>query len=491
MKITTKNKEFLDYLISQKKSLREDYKNNPLGVQSFYEALKDCSFEELKKIFPAPRAVVEQENFDAVSEIISTQSIENLAAVSMSLFRRENMEKTDYGLFKKDMQLLQALFFFLLKDICGEQYKQLFEAAQTQGFWYTAEKQSELLNKLCSGLNFYRSNPFSKTDFTTFAGNHFEANESILRLFANFMPKSSEGIPKEKIINEINFVREQQKTILQIYPNTRKKDYSDSSAQKEIDQKLANLEKLKQLDFGFEDSGFTQVFFEGDKKLESYFTRKIICRFFVESEMEWKKGDPATKNQGRKLKIVARKDDRFTNKSALDHKFLYPERNMITHISENFAVYNLFGKEYTEAQMRYWEQLVLYLLYDAKEYLTGLMSQVSEQDKQVCKKLLTILNHYFSKIIKAINPELNDEQKLIRDLWNEIFDEKGLITLHSKELEKTNVFSVLSESEITHLCRFISFLCCTGNETQDFMEKNKFAIIVYLIYLTFELTKLD
>ena len=81
-------------------------------------------------------------------------------------------------------------------------------------------------------------------------------------------------------VNEINFVREQQKTILQIYPNTRKKDYSDSSAQKEIDQKLANLEKLKQLDFGFEDSGFTQVFFEGDKKLESYFTRKIICRFF-------------------------------------------------------------------------------------------------------------------------------------------------------------------------------------------------------------------
>ena len=58
-------------------------------------------------------------------------------------------------------------------------------------------------------------------------------------------------------------------------------------------------------------------------------------------------------------------------------------------------------------------------------------------------------------------------------------------------LKKTDVFSLLSEREITHLRRFLSFLFCTGNETQEFIEKNKFPIMIYLIYLTFELTKLD
>ncbi len=487
MKMTTEGKNIFDFLISQKTVLRNDYKNNPSGVLKFYEALKGCSFEELKKLFPAPRAVVEQEIFDATSEIISTQSIEDIASVSMSLFRRKNMEKSDPSLFKKDMQLLQALFFFFLKDICGPQYKQIFEMALKEGEWYTPEKQAELLNQICFGLNFCRTNPFDKIDFTALTGNHFEANESILRLLANFTTENSEDVPKEKIINEINFVREQQKAILQIFPNTRKTDYSDSSAQKEIEQKLINLEKLKQLDFGFEDPSFTQVFFEGDPKLESYFTRKIVCKFFAESNMEWKKGEPAPRNHGRQLKIVARRDDRFTDKSALNHKFLYPERNMITHISENFAVYNLFVKEYNESQMRYWEQLVLYALYDAHEYLAALKSQGSEKDKQVCDKLMEILDHYFVKILAPIDLSVTNEEAL----WKEIFDENGLIKLQSKELKKTNVFSVLSEREITHLCRFMSLLFCTGNETQDFIEKNKFAIMIYLINLTFELTKLD
>lgn len=487
MKMTTEDKDFLENLISQKASLREDFKNNPFGVQSFYEALKGCGFEALKKIFPASRAVVEQGIFDATSEIISSHSIEEIASVSMALFRRKNMEKSNPGLFKKDMQLLQAVFFFFLKDICGPEYKQIFEAAQEEGSWYVAENQAELLNKICGGLKFCRSNPFEKIDFTAFTGNHFEANESILRLLANFTIEGSANVPKEKIINEINFIREQQKAILQIYPNTHKKDYSESSAQKEINQKLTNLEKLKQLDFGFEDPDFTQVFFEGDEKLKSDFTRRIICKFFVESKLEWRKKQPRTKDQGKKLEIVAKPDYRFPDRSALNHKFLYPERNMITHISENFAVYNLFDREYSDSQPRYWEQLVLYAFYDAHEYLIELQSQCSKKDKKICGKLLTILNHYFGKILAPVGLSDNTEEAL----WQKVFDETGLITLEPKELKKTDVFSLLSEREITHLRRFLSFLFCTGNETQEFIEKNRFPIMMYLIYLTFELTKLD
>ena len=477
--------DFISKVLAEKESLRENFRENAEQVESFYRSIKGLSLFELKEIFPAPRAVVEQSIYDATSEIISARNIEECAFASISLFRPKTVKKSDPELFKKDMDLLQALFFFLIRELFGSDEKT--ELALNDGSWCEAEKQTEILNDFSMRFNFCKKQPFTTFDFASFEGNHFEANESILRLFSNFAPDCNGCLPKEKIINEVNFVREQQKSLLQIFPNMRKNDYSESGAKKEIAGKFKNLETLKNLDFGFIVPDFTQFFFAGDDNLKNPFVRKITCKFFQESEMEWKYEKPQIRYRQKGLKIIARKSDRATNKSALRTKFLYPERNMITHISENFAVYNLFGKEYLDFQMHYWERLVLSSLFDAREYLKELGKE--EGKKENSEKLLRILNHYFQKICSKLELPC----ACVDELWSAVFDDDGDFKINGKTIGQTNLYNeaLLNEDEITHLRKFLSFLYCTGNEKEDFFEKNKTVIQIYLIYLTFEFAKMD
>ena len=114
----------------------------------------------------------------------------------------------------------------------------------------------------------------------------------------------------------------------------------------------------------------------------------VMCRCFVESLLEWD-CKPDFDNHSWKRKIVAKKSDRAANRSALENKFLYSERNIVTHNGENFAVYNLFGKDYNKYEMKYWEELVLTSMFDAYQYIL----EIKEAD--VKEKLKTILNHYF------------------------------------------------------------------------------------------------
>lgn len=485
-------------LAEEKCALREQFRVNPEKVRAFYDSLKSLGIESLKKIFPAPRAVVEQNNFDATNNIIGADTDEEIAFASMALFRRKNIEKESPENFQKDRELLQAIFFFFCRELCEqfdsdfsaeqkENLENLFDSALKNGSWFTAQKQAELLNALSANLPFLKENPFSDFDFTKFEGNRFEANESILRILANLSCSDGKTLSKEKIISEMNFIREQQKSILPIYPNTRKTDFSEHDADEEIKKAQANLKKLKELDFGFADSQFTQFFFVNDEKLkaQNQFTRNITCKFFQESEMAWKDGDPRWRNSGKISKILARKDDRTTNKSALNHKFLYPERNMVTHISENFAVYNLFGKEHKESQIHYWERLILHSIFDARAYLLGL--QKDERYGEVAEKLLLILNHYFKKIVSRLEIEAETDE----ELWEGVFAEDGKLKI--REYEKTNLYNekILSEDEIRHFRKFMSFLYCTGNEAEDFIEKHSSTIQIYLLYLTFEFAKMD
>ena len=472
----------------------KDFENNPEKVKAFYDSIKGISLDKLKNIFPSPHAKVEQENFDAVSKILFSETIEDIALTSMSVFRHSHIEKISDENFKQDMRFLQGVFFFFLQDLCSKnnltdsaETEKLFCDAIKENTWYTAKTQADILNTLSAKLGFLRENPFDEFDFTEFKGNYFEANESILRLISNFAT-NQEALPKEKLINEMNFVREQQKKVLQIWPNTKRVDYSDSDAEKEIQTALKNLEALKQIDFGFEDKKFTQIFFADDKRLSNSFTRPITCKFFAESEMNWKKGDPLKKsNRYGSFKIVARKDDRYTNRSALKNKFLYPERNMVTHVSGNFALYSLFEKEYNESQESYWERLVLYAFFDSREYLVSLLNEGDESQKANAKNLLKILNHYFRKITDNLKVSAASDE----ELWKKFFDESGNIKV--KHLNKTNVYTVFAndEDKIEHLSRFISFLYCTGNEEEDFFEKNSFKIQIYLIYLTFKFARLE
>lgn len=501
MENAMRSKEELDKIIAEikkkKEVLRGSFSDNPDKVLAFYNSLKGLNIDHLKKIFYAPETVVEKNIFNITSVIISADEITALRA-AISPFHPGNIKLTSPELFKQDMQLMQGIFFFLLRDICetgtffapDEQklkIKKLFDSALEEKSWYLPEKQSEILNKISKELRFLRENPFTDIDFTKFEGNYFKANEGVLRILANFMPPANEAVPREKVINVVNFVREHQESILKIFPNRKKTNYTDTEANEEITKVSRNLEKLKDLDFGFKDPDFTQIFFAGDEK----FHREITCKFFEESEMKWQDGHPASEGQT----IKAGKNDRFTNRSALNHKFLYPERNRITHLGANVAVYKLFDKYsdfqmFNDFQILYWEKLFLYAFFDSYKYLCDLKKKAAK--KGHAEKLLAILEHYFKKISAPLNINAANNEKLWRKVFN--FDNKdGYLKVPKEEIDKTNIYNnnVLDEDEITHLKKFMSFLYCSENEEEDFFEKHSFAIQIYLIYLTLELAKMD
>ena len=308
-------------------------------------------------------------------------------------------------------------------------------------------------------------------DFCTLKGIHFEQNESLLRLLYHF--SRADISIKEGIISELNFIREQQKAILPVWPNIKKEDYSELEAETEISKVRNNLKILKQIDFGFADSEFRQGFMINSKDKKRTFTRPIKCKCFKESELVWKtlyrKGS----------KIVAYNEDKVFLKCSLKEKFLYLERNMITHVGENSAVYTLFDKDFKKAK-HLPQELMLHSFYYAKKYLEDF------ENETVAKELLTILNYFFTKAVTKL--QLHAKGNL---LWTSVFDKDGKLILKNSDIGKTNIFNVLSDTEYLYFKRFMSFLFCSENSTKDYITRNKTKIMVYLIYLSLELSKLD
>ncbi len=278
----------------------------------------------------------------------------------------------------------------------------------------------------------------------------------------------------------MNFVREQQKNILPVFPNTRKTNYRTSVAKNEIKNKKENLEKLRKLDFGFKDLQYSQSFFAGSEDLKETFIRPIECKCFQETELEWEH-EPYLDKRNQRRKIIAKKSERAANKSALYNKFLYSERNMLTHVSENFAVFKLFSREYNSYEKKFWEELVLDSMYDVRAYIAAMT------DKSVSKKLMTILNHYLKKITDA----LDIQNASLEERWNYLFDPNGELDLEPEELKKTNIFNILDEDEQIHFKRFMGLMYCAENDENDFFDRNRICIQLYLIHISFNLSKFD
>ena len=147
-------------------------------------------------------------------------------------------EEKDSKLYK-NQKLLQSLFFFLIlnlleqhvnenpkyADILEEMLQKIEQGdGSCNSIWSDPEFQCDILNELAACMLFNNKNPFSRFDFTKLGGNHFEVTECVLRLLYNFTrPLYAQ---KEGVINELNFVREQQRRILPCIVNTKKTNFN-------------------------------------------------------------------------------------------------------------------------------------------------------------------------------------------------------------------------------------------------------------------------
>jgi len=453
---------------------------NSEQVYELYKVISLLTFEELKSVFPAEKAIIEQNIYDYSTEIFKSKNnddaVFNFAkGFISSAFSNKNLKKMNHQNFYDDLQLLQKLFFFLFREIAKDIPDfddSIFTNLLTQQDWYSADNLSMIFNKLIQGCNFNNKKQIQFLDFENYKGIHFEQNEGFLRLLYNFTRPASAA--KEGIINELNFVREEQKAILPVWPNTRKDNYKQVEADNEIKKVRKNLNTLKNIDFGFRDKGFSQTFLMNDEDRSSTFSRHIWCKCFQETEMTF---SSIRRSRG---KIFAKREERRLIKSSLTTKYLYPERNKVTHVGENFAVFTLFTKDYKDKDKGLWEELVLQSLWDAKKYLENFY------DKKISKSLMQILNYFFEKIVS----DLNLKYENISELWNQVFI-NGNLNIEYNDYKKTNLFNQLNSREVLYFKKFMSFLYCSENTTDDFIIRNKTKIQLYLIYLSLEINKND
>lgn len=471
-------------LVNKSLELKKKYKNsfakNPFLVFILYKIIPFLSLEDLKKIFPAEKAVVEQNIFDYSTQIFKAKTnddaVENFAKSFVSeAFKKNVIQKNKPSNYEEDQKLLQKIFFFFLWDLASLQSsynEKLFtNALKTQ--WYSNECLSNIMNQLAVKSCFNLKGKLKLPDFTGLKGIHFEQNESILRLLYNFTRPDS--AIKEGILNELNFLREQQIAIIPIWPNTNKKNYSQSEADKEIQKVKANLKILKQIDFGFSDSEFKQAFFIHSQEKKKILKRPLKCKFIKETELEWK----SLERKG--SSIIAYNDDRIYLKRALSEKYLYLERNALTHLGKNFALYILFEKDFGKEKYLSYE-LLLNTLFYAKNYLKHF------NNSEIAEELIEIVNYFFNKTVSKLEQLKNASKKAS---WKLVFDKEGKLRIPSEDLPKTNIFNIFSDTELEYFKRFLNFLYCSENLTEDFILRNKTRIMLYLIYLSLEISKLD
>ena len=474
------SKNFSKLLAKQFLELKTKYKNsfdkNPAVVFVLFKTIQFMTLEDFKSIFPAQRAVLEQNIYDYSTEIFKSQTnddaVENFAKSFVAqAFTEKSIRNNSSKKYEKDLLLLQQLFFFLLWDIAKRQStydEKLFIAALNKK-WYSNETLSEILNVIARKSCFNTKQILHLADFRTLQGIHFQQNESILQLLYNFTrPDFS---LKSGIVSELNFVREQQKAILPVWPNTKKENYSQAEADGEIQKVKENLKILSRIDFGFSDAEFEQCFMLNSENKKRTFKRPIKCKCFRESEMEWKR---LSRKEG---KIIAYNNDAVFLEKALGEKYLYLERNIITHYGDSLAIFILFTKDFNK-EKHVPQELMLNTFYYAKKYLERF------KNIQVSQDLLKILNYFFTKATSKL--PLTDENR-----WDQVFAANGKLLIKSGDIKKTNLFNILTPTELSYFKRFMGFLYCSENVTRDFITSNKTRIMVYLIYLSLELSKRD
>ena len=103
-------------LLAEKEICKKNL-NDSKRVYAFYKKLKNFSFKEFEDLFPAHSELIAQEVFDYTNEILAKPTLSSAIDVSVSMFHPDNFTKNSDENFLKDMKLLQALFFFFIKEI--------------------------------------------------------------------------------------------------------------------------------------------------------------------------------------------------------------------------------------------------------------------------------------------------------------------------------------------------------------------------------------
>ena len=488
----SKADKYKQYFNDAIESLKDKIDEFPALTLLLERASIHLTFTELQQYFPCTDRNEISHDVNIYFSLIYNQiengapyswlDAEDLNALQDFSFKYDVEDSRPFS--NKRMKLLQTMFLGALwKLLCTQSYIKSSENSEQQKckelvdtlFRYfspnssAAEYTAEILNRLIELCCIKTKMLFNTVDFTSLnKSSHFMSNEALLHLYYTITHFLAEK--KYCLLEQLDFTAEMQHRILPIPQKNNKKGNKkreiDSEEMKNEKRLADNLIFLKQLDCGFSFPYVCQkavlfggAFGGGGNIIRPDFTFRLWFDSVYENY------NPSTHKE-----YTNEQKYRNLNKSCIENHFFYSaDRNMETHFSIHHAV---------EAVLKE-PKRILYALYDIKQYLERIKEQQPPNSIAV-PFLQKKLEHIFSTICLVLFPKSSDKG------WDSVFDSYGIILKNN-----TITFDLLKDFGKDFYTTVKEFLEIMFTGQSDWMEKLDFELLIYLIYITLHLSKLD
>ena len=462
------------------KALEDKLNDFPALAFLFERATRNLVLEDLKNYFPCKNKhdfplnakIYIPLKIDKIKEQGGCAPIESLYLQAIERFSFDYDVEGRSELSNSRLELLQKLFLASLWSIISatscmvtaqeKEIKKWKNLINSLFFYFSHKKKAEkytasLLNQLMKLCFVNKAKVFKDVDFTKLnKSKFFESNEALLHIYYTVTHFLTEK--KYALFSQLDFTGEMRHRVLPLPSNKDKREMKSKKNIPEINKKRivfeTNQTLLREFDCGLTFPYFRQNIFSNDAVLiRPNFTFKL----FSESDY-YEQADGGE---------LANRD---LNKKCLKTHFFYSaDRNMETHSSIHHAVRAVLENS----------NLLLYALYDIKEYLVSIKKEQEENDLGI-SLLQKKLEYIFSYICLVIFP------KSQKDNWESLFDSKGFF-LPDTRLE-FNLFEDFGKEFYITVKDFLETMF-TGQS--DWIEVFDFELLIYLIYFTLQLVQRD
>lgn len=485
MSALEQNLRFVKGLIGLKPDLLLQY---PGFIFCLYEKLEKFDFNTLALLFDCEK-YNKTHNFDY--ELLNNFGYNVLTSLASEAgVSQAYDEKVEMCYQKNCNQNLLCTFIYIgvlkllaeKKDRYSEIIKQLIKGISQKkhnDFSYLIEN----LNNFSKQFAFNKKSPFENLSFVNQKDSAFDINEVAVNILYMLLHADS----LDAIYHEINFVREQQKKVLECIANRNFTYNSKDEADDVIKRDNQNRKFLKEIDFGFNFEFLQRPDCFKISGFKYGVRRKMTCKLFSEIDKKYENFH-TYQTKRNKHKIDYEEDYRITNTNRFSNYYLYLDRNAYTHHSDDFPFL-----DDSKPKQTFFEVLNDVLCFFDKK----LDSKINEAEKIIFQKYGSLLWELIYNILCKFAPEFSFSWEESGKLFNEIFetvrdkDGNKISKLKNKYNDMASYFSLeqnLTDEEIYLLKKVLkfAFLCDT-----DVVSANKVSIMLYLMYMTIKLTKIQ
>lgn len=451
-----------------------------------YDVSKEFDFNTLARAFDCSDNMYYEEV--DIYEKVCNYTGHKISPVQ-SIINSEFFKNDDFNYEKNvNQNLLCVLIYIGLLDFLSSDTEKYSEAIE---LIMDAVKQKKInqfsgllpiLNKLAEQMNLTKSKPFCELKFDENDTSDFNAKN----IAVNILYMLSHVNSLDAIYHEINFVREQQRAVLDCVPN-KKFRYDEEDVDDVIEVLKKNKETLKEIDSGFSLDFFQEHEFSKMAGTKKGVTRKITCKLFSESD---KKFDNIHKYRSRgKYKIDYEENYRVSYRNRFSNYYLYMDRNRYTHYSNDLVIEKLLD-----------DSLSLNSLFQAVDEVLNFLGKLMKSEKNVDEKVIyaffaALMSNSLYKLLCKFVPEKEVPPEKVQELIDAIFDSKldpdtgtYIAVLKKKYRQSASEFSIeqnVSKKDLDFLRKSFEFAFIVDN---DFLSICKDQVIIYLMYMSIKLS---